>query len=98
MRSIAFDPYGLYGSQMIVATNLGNVYTVSNGGVATLLANVGEDAEGLSFAPQSFGGYAAGTLFVASEGSGSLRAITPGVPSRPSSAVCTVPRWSASYR
>ena len=78
VRSIAFDPYGLYGNQMVVATNLGNVYTVSNGGVATLLANVGEDAEGLSFAPQGFGGYAAGTLFVASEGSGSLRAITPG--------------------
>lgn len=78
VRSIAFDPYGLYGNQMIVATNIGNVYTVSNAGVATLLANVGEDAEGLSFAPQQFGGYAAGTLFVASEGSGTLRAITPG--------------------
>jgi hypothetical protein len=78
VRSIAFDPYGLYGNQMIVATNAGNIYTVSNTGVATLLANVGEDAEGLSFAPQSFGGHAKGTLFVASEGSGTLRAITPG--------------------
>jgi hypothetical protein len=78
VRSIAFDPYGLYGNQMLVATNAGNVYTVSNAGVATLLANVGEDAEGISFAPQSFGSYAMGTLFVASEGSGSLRAITPG--------------------
>ncbi len=78
VRSIAFDPYGLYGNQMIVATNQGNVYTVSNAGVATLLANVGEDAEGLSFAPQTFGSFAKGTLFVASEGSGSLRAIDPG--------------------
>jgi len=78
VRSIAFDPYGLYGKQMIVATNQGNVYTVSNGGVATLLASVGEDAEGLSFAPQTFGTFAKGTLFVASEGSGSLRAIDPG--------------------
>lgn len=77
VRSIAFDPYGLYGNQMIVATSAGNVYTVSNAGVATLLANVGEDAEGLSFGPQAFGGYAAGTLFVASEGSGTLRAIAP---------------------
>lgn len=77
VRSIAFDPYGLYGNQMIVATNLGNIYTVSNAGVASLLTNVGEDAEGLSFAPQNFGPYATGTLFVASEGSGSLRAITP---------------------
>jgi len=78
VRSIAFDPYGLYGNQMIVATAAGRIYTVSNTGVATLLANVGEDAEGLSFAPQTFGTYAKGTLFVASEGSGILRAITPG--------------------
>jgi hypothetical protein len=78
VRSIAFDPYGLYGNQMVVATNAGNVYTVSNTGVASLLANVGEDAEGLSFAPQTFGSFAKGTLFVASEGSGSLRAIDPG--------------------
>ena len=78
VRSIAFDPYGLYGNQMIVATNAGNIYRVSNTGVASLLASVGEDAEGLSFAPQAFGTYAAGTLFVASEGSGVLRAITPG--------------------
>ena len=78
VRSIAFDPYGLYGNQMIVATNAGIIYTVSNTGVATQLASVGEDAEGLSFAPQTFGTYAKGTLFVASEGSGVLRAITPG--------------------
>ncbi|HEX5354897.1 MAG TPA: hypothetical protein VFW93_01670, partial [Aquabacterium sp.] len=78
VRSLAFDPYGLYGNQLIVATNAGNIYTVSNTGSATLLANVGEDAEGLSFAPQQFGNFAKGTLFVASEGSGTLRAITPG--------------------
>jgi len=78
VRSIAFDPYGLYGNQMVVATNAGRIYTVSNTGVATQIASVGEDAEGLSFAPQAFGTYAKGTLFVASEGSGILRAITPG--------------------
>lgn len=77
VRSIAFDPYGLYGTDMIVATNAGNVYRVDGSGTASLLANVGEDAEGLSFAPQAFGSYAKGTLFVASEGSGTLRAITP---------------------
>lgn len=77
VRSIAFDPYGLYGNNMIVATSSGSIYQVSNTGVSTLLASVGEDAEGLSFAPQAFGSYAAGTLFVASEGSGSLRAIAP---------------------
>lgn len=78
VRSIAFDPYGLYGLDMIVATSAGYVYRVNNAGSATLLASVGEDAEGLSFAPQAWGPYGAGTLFVASEGSGSLRAITPG--------------------
>ena len=77
VRSIAFDPYGQYGNQMVVATTAGNIYTVSNTGVATLLATVGEDAEGLSFAPQAFGTFAKGTLFVASEGSGQLRAISP---------------------
>ena len=77
VRSLAFDPYGLYGNQLIAATNAGNVYTISNTGVATLLASVGEDAEGLSFAPQSFGSFAKGTLFVASENSGSIRAIDP---------------------
>jgi hypothetical protein len=78
VRSIAFDPFGLYGNQMIVATNAGNIYRVSNTGVPSLLASVGEDAEGLSFAPQPFGTFATGTLFVASEGSGVLRAISPG--------------------
>ncbi|HEY4957219.1 MAG TPA: PEP-CTERM sorting domain-containing protein [Caldimonas sp.] len=78
VRSIAFDPYGLYGNQMVVATNAGNIYTVSNTGVATLLVSVHEDAEGLSFAPQGFGTFASGTLFVASENSGTLRAIAPG--------------------
>lgn len=78
VRSIAFDPYGLYGNNMIVATNLGNIYQINSAGIATLLANTGEDTEGLSFAPQAFGSVPAGTLVVASEGSGSLRAITPG--------------------
>jgi len=77
VRSIAFDPYGLYGNNMIVATHSGNIYKVSNTGVATLLAAVGADTEGLSFAPQAFGPYAAGTLFVASEGLGAFLAVSP---------------------
>lgn len=78
VRSIAFDPYSLYGNNMIVATNLGRIYKVDSSGVATQLANTGEDTEGLSFAPQAFGSVPAGTLVVASEGSGSLRAVAPG--------------------
>ena len=77
IRSIAFDPYGQYGFNMIVATNAGNIYKVDNVGTATLLANVGEDAEGLSFTPQAFGPVPGGTLVVASEGSGTIRAISP---------------------
>jgi len=77
VRSIAFDPYGQYGNNMIVATNAGNIYAINSAGVATLLANTGEDTEGLNFAPEAFAGRPLGTLFTASEGSGSIRAITP---------------------
>ncbi len=78
VRSIAFDPYGLYGFGMIVATNQGKIYNVNSAGTAVLLATLGEDAEGLSFAPQNIGTMVKGTLVVASEGTGSLRAILPG--------------------
>lgn len=77
VRSIAFDPYGLYGNNMIVATHNGDIYKISNTGVPTLLASIGADTEGLSFAPQAFGPYAAGTLFVASEGLGAFLAVSP---------------------
>lgn len=78
VRSIAFDPYGSYGFDMIVATNTGNVYRVNAAGIATLLASTGEDTEGLSFAPQALGpNVPSGTLVVASEGTGNLRAISP---------------------
>lgn len=77
VRGIAFDPYGSYGFNMIVTTTSGQVYVVNSTGTATLLANVGEDTEGLSFAPKAFGPIPAGTLVVGSEGSGILRAISP---------------------
>ncbi len=77
VRSIAFDPSGLYGNNMIAATNAGNIYEINSLGIPTLLANVGADAEGLSFAPAAFGSYAKGTLFVCSEGSGAVRAVNP---------------------
>jgi len=77
IRSIAFDPYGLYGGDMVVATHSGHVYRVNNAGVSSLLASTGEDTEGIGFAPQQFGSFAKGTLFVASEGTGSIRAVTP---------------------
>lgn len=75
VRGIAFDPYGNYGNNMIVTTNAGNVYRVNSAGVATLLANVGGDAEGVDFTPQQFGNLPKGTLVVLSEGTGRLTAI-----------------------
>ena len=77
IRSIAFDPFGLYNFDMVVATSAGYVYRVDALGNATVLAITGEDTEGLSFAPQTFGPVPAGTLVVASEGSGALRSISP---------------------
>ena len=75
VRGIAFDPYGAYGNNMLVTTSAGNVYKIDSSGNSSLLANVGGDAEGLDFAPQSFGSIAAGTLVVVSEGTGRLNAI-----------------------
>jgi len=77
VRGIAFDPYGLYNFDMIVTTQTGNVYRVNAGGTATLLANVGGDAEGVDFMPQQIGPFPAGTLVVLSEGTGKLTAIAP---------------------
>ncbi len=76
VRSIAFDPFGNYGDGMVVATNLGNIYEISSLGIPTLIASIGEDTEGLAFAPQDFGAYTVGTLFVDSEGSGKVRGIS----------------------
>ncbi|MBX3617848.1 MAG: PEP-CTERM sorting domain-containing protein [Nitrosomonas sp.] len=60
---------------MLVTTQTGNVYRVDSTGSASLLANVGGDAEGLDFTPQAFGDIPAHTLVVVSEGTGRLTAI-----------------------
>ncbi|MFB0934745.1 MAG: hypothetical protein QMB52_03160 [Propionivibrio sp.] len=77
VRSIAFDPYGNYNNDMIVATSLGRIYRVNAAGVATEIANLGLDTEGLDFTPQAFGPFGAGTLIVLSEGDGRVRAVSP---------------------
>ncbi len=56
----------------------GQVYRVTSVGAATLLASTGEDTEGLDVAPLTVFGPFAGQLFVTWEGSGRIRAITPG--------------------
>jgi hypothetical protein len=78
VRGILFDSVGTFGFNMLVTTDTGHVYEVNSAGVATLLANTGEDTEGLDVAP--LGGNLGpfnGDLIVASEGSGNIRAIDP---------------------
>ena len=79
VRGITFDAVGTFGNQMLVTTDQGFVYTVSSAGVATQIASTGEDTEGLDVAPLTGGTWGSmnGWLFVASEGSGTIRAIKP---------------------
>lgn len=62
---------------MIVSTTSGQIYIVNSAGNVTLLASVGEDTEGMDIAPSDWGIYA-GDIMVGSEGSGTLRLISPG--------------------
>ncbi len=76
VRGITFDSVGTFGYNMLVTTHAGNVYMVDNLGNPTLLASTGEDTEGLDVAPLGgIWGGKNGWLFVASEGSGTIRAI-----------------------
>jgi len=64
---------------MLITTSNGNVYRVNSAGAVTLLAATGEDTEGLDVAPLGGGfGPHDGSLIVASEGSGRIRAVTTG--------------------
>ena len=51
VRGITFDLVGTFNKNMLVTTTSGNVYEVNSAGTPTLLANVGEDVEGLDVAP-----------------------------------------------
>jgi hypothetical protein len=76
VRQIFFDPGSTFGGNMLVSTTTGRIYEVNSSGAVTLLASVGEDTEGMDIASSSFGPDA-GFLLVTSEGSGTLRAISP---------------------
>ncbi|NOT35432.1 MAG: hypothetical protein HOP12_14905 [Candidatus Eisenbacteria bacterium] len=76
VRGILFDAVGTFGYDMLVTTRDGTVYRIKSNGAATILANTGEDTEGLDIAPIGAGfGAFDGQLIVASEVSGTLRAI-----------------------
>jgi hypothetical protein len=77
IRQIFFDPGSSFGGKMIVTTSSGRIYTFNSAGTPTLLANIGEDCEGMDIASSAFGKYA-GDLLVTSEGSGEVRAISLG--------------------
>lgn len=77
IRQIFFDPGTSFGGKMLVTTNSGRIYSFDSTGKATLIASVGEDTEGMDIAGAKFGKFA-GDLLVSSEGSGLIRAISPG--------------------
>lgn len=74
VRQIFFDPGSGFGGKMLVATTSGHILSFDSAGGRTLLANVGEDTEGMDLASTNYGKYA-GQLLVSSEGSGRIRAI-----------------------
>lgn len=77
VRSIFFDPGSSFGGDMLVTTTTGQIFKVTSGGVATQLANLGSDTEGMDVVGATFGPYA-GYLLAASEGSCAMNLISPG--------------------
>jgi hypothetical protein len=76
-RDIFFDPGSTFGGDMLVSTGGGEVYEFNSSGTRTLLANVGDDVEGMTIAGSAFGPYA-GDLLVTGEDKGAIWAISPG--------------------
>ena len=76
VRGILFDTGSSFGGDMLVTTNSGNIYRVNSAGAVTVLASLAEDTEGMDIATSAWGSYA-GYLLVDSEGSGTLRLISP---------------------
>jgi hypothetical protein len=74
---IFFDPGSTFGGDMLVSTGGGEVYEFNSSGTRTLLANVGDDVEGMTIAGSAFGPYA-GDLLVTGEDKGAIWAISPG--------------------
>lgn len=79
VRQIFFDPGSTFGGNMLVSTTSGQIFKVDHNGVATLIANLGADTEGMDIVGSSWGAYA-GQLLVASEGSGRVYLVDPTKP------------------
>lgn len=80
VRGMLFDPGSSFGGDLLVTTASGNVYRMNSAGVVTLLASTGEDTEGMDVIPVGAPGWGTfgGQLVTASEGSGTMRLISPG--------------------
>lgn len=76
IRQILFDPGNTFGGAMLVSTSSGRIYSFNAAGIATLIANIGSDTEGMDIATTAYGKYA-GSLLVTSEGTGLINAISP---------------------
>ncbi len=77
VRQIFFDPGSSFGGNMLVTTNLGDVYRINSSGGVTLVANTGTgDTEGMDIATSAWGPYA-GDLLTGSENNNSIQLVSP---------------------
>lgn len=76
VRQIFFDPGNSFGGNMLVTTSLGHIYSINSSGTVSLVASIGEDTEGMDIATSAWGSFA-GDLMVASEGTGTIRLVSP---------------------
>jgi len=77
VQALLFDPIGTFGHELIASTTGGQIFRINRSGVATLLATVGQNVEGLDVVPIGAGfGPFDGYLITTSEGDGLLRAIS----------------------
>ena len=76
VRQIFFDPGSSFQGNMLVTTNSGNIFQITHTGSISCLKNLGEDTEGMDIATNAWGPYA-GDLLVGSEGSGTIRLVSP---------------------
>lgn len=72
--SLYVDRTGVYGGDLLGATTAGQVWRITSGGVATMLADVGEHLEGLLSVPDNSAQYGplAGKIIAGAEGSGRM--------------------------
>ncbi len=80
VRGMLFDPGSSFGGNLLVSTDAGRIYSITSAGVASQIANLGTDAEGMDIIPVGATGWGSlgGSLVVASEGSNQMYVVSPG--------------------